>query len=247
MARPGSVTIVPSVHFSSPHRRRVRETIRGERPDLVAVELGDSRFDRLDRRAGGPDLSEMAGPVAAAYVTLRTIQRSVARLYGLDPESTDMEAAVETAAELDLDVALIDDPIRETVAALASRIGPMTLPRSVLRAQRLGPAERLERLELLSLPFEEVEHGDDVQPLVDHVRDLFPELAEVLVDRRDLAMAERLDALRRRGHDVVAVVGAAHHNGIERHLADLEERESAPEATVPIVTPTTDVTSIPVT
>ncbi|WP_290819153.1 TraB domain-containing protein [Halovivax sp.] len=244
MASPGSVTIVPSVHFSPSHRRRVRETIRDERPDLVAVELGDRRFDRLDRRTGGPDLNGLTGPAAAAYLTLRTIQRSVVRLYGLDPETTDMETAVETAAELDLDVALIDDPIDETVGALARRVGPMSLPRSFLRAQRLSPSERIARLELLSLPFEDVEHGDDVQPLVEHVRELFPELADVLVDRRDHAMAERLDALRRRGHDVVAIVGAAHHNGIERRLTELADREAAPDRPVPIVTPSMDVTRI---
>lgn len=228
MTDTGSITVVPSVHFSATHRRRVRETIRSERPDLVAVELGEGRFDRLERAAdrSEPFPDGLAPPARAAYRILRTVQRTVVRLYGLDPGTTDMETAIETAAELDLDVALVDEPIEETVSALARAVSPITFPRSFLRAQFMTPQERLEQLELLTLPFDEVEHGDDVQPVVDTVRRLFPELAAVLIDERDRAMAERLHALRTDGYDVVAVVGAAHHNGIERHLAEFESRDA---------------------
>ena len=241
----GSITVVPSVHFSPRHRRRVRETIRASEPDLVAVELGERRYDRLERSQQGLDLSGMSPPAAVSYQLLRAIQRTVVRLSGLDPETSDMETAVETAAEVGVDVALIDDPIDETVTALASAVGPLTFPRSVARAYTLSPAEQLERLELIGLPFEEIQDGDDVEPLVEHVRDLFPELAEVLVDRRDRSMAERLDSLRREGYDVVAVVGAAHHNGLERELNVLGAGEYGPETAVPIVTPSMDVARIP--
>lgn len=248
MTDDGSVTLVPSVHFSETHRRRVRETIRAERPDLVAVELGEHRFERLERSSTASDevLGRLEPPASAAYLALRTIQRTVVRLFGLDTETTDMETAIETAAELDLDVALVDDPIEDTTTALVERIGPATFPRSIIRSQFTTPEERLEQLELLTMPFEDVEHGDDVQPLVDHVRRIFPEFAEVLVDRRDRAMAERLHVLRLEGHDVVAVVGAAHHNGVERILSDLDERDVVPDVDVPVRSPRRDVTPIPI-
>lgn len=249
MSDHGTITLVPSVHFSPTHRRRVRETIREADPDLVAVELDQSRFDRLEQQEGTAPLElarELPPPIAAAYSMLQALQRTVVRLYGLDPEQTDMEAAIETAAERDTDVALIDEPIDEIMAALSRRLGPLTIPKTMVRMQSMGPKEYAEQVELLSLPFEEITSGDDVQPAIDHLRRLFPEIAAVMIDRRDRAMARRLDALRRDGHDVVAVIGAGHHNGVQRRLDELEAREEATQPTVPIESTDRTVTRIPI-
>lgn len=72
----------------------------------------------------------------------------------------------------------------------------------------MGPTERLAQVDLL-LPFKRIESGDDVQPVVDQLRQLLPEVTEVLIDHRDRAMAQRLHSLRCEGHDVVAVIGLA--------------------------------------
>ncbi|MFC6766884.1 TraB/GumN family protein, partial [Natrinema soli] len=200
----------------------------------------------------GPDLAELTRelppPTAAAYSALRALQRSVVRLYGLDPEYTDMEAAIETAAERDTDIALIDEPIDEIMQDLSRRLGPLTIPKTMRRMQSMGPGEYADQMELLSLPFEEITSGDDVQPAIDHLRRLLPEVAAVLIDRRDRAMAERLHALRREENDVVAVIGAGHHNGIERRLEELESAnaDGASTATVLIRTPARSVTRIPI-
>ncbi|SEQ88945.1 TraB/GumN family protein [Natrinema salaciae] len=251
MSDHGTITLVPSVHFSPTHRRRVRNTIREAAPDLVAVELDESRFERLERVAD-PDLDDLfrdlSPPTAVAYATLRAIQRTVVRLYGLDPEQTDMEAAIETAAERDTDVALIDDPIDETLAALSSRLGPMTIPKTMLRMQSMGPEAYADQVELLATPFEEISSGDDVQPAIDHLRRVVPDVATVMIDRRDRSMAARLHALCRDGHDVVAVIGAGHHNGVRRRLDDLEANDENrdPTVTVPIRSPERTVTRIPI-
>lgn len=96
MPSQGTVTFVPGVHFSRRHRRRVRETIRERAPDLVAVELDERRFERLERasRPASAELArELPPPTAATYGALRAIQRTVVRLYGLDPERTDVTSS----------------------------------------------------------------------------------------------------------------------------------------------------------
>lgn len=249
MATQGTITIVPSVHFSSTHRRRVRETIRERRPDVVAVELDERRFDRLDRssRLRPSELSRGASPTTTpTYRTLQAIQRTVARLYGFDPEESDMESAIQTAAELGIEIAPIDEPLEDVLSTLSSRIGLETVPKMLLRMQLMGPAERLRQIETLTLPFRDVRSGDDVQPMVDQMRTLVPEVADQLLDRRDRAMAERLHVLRHEGYDVVAVVGAAHHNGILAALDDLEERDAEPTVSVPIRRSGRSVTEVPI-
>ena len=249
MATQGSITFVPSVHFSPTHRRRVRETIRDEKPDLVAVELDERRFERL-KRSDRPTPAELARELppatAAVYTALRTIQRTVVRLYGLNPDKTDMETAIETAAELGIDVALIDDPIAKTMSELSARIGWETVPEMFLRMQWMSPRAQADQFELFTLPFRKIDSGDDVQPAIDQLRRLLPDVAEVLIDRRDRAMARRLDKLRRDGYDVVAVIGAGHHNGIRDALDELRTREDPPDTDVPIRSPSVEVTSIPI-
>lgn len=191
---------------------------------------------------------ELRPATAAAYSTLKTIQRTIGRLYWLDPGKTDMEAAIEIAAELDLDVALIDEPIMETMAALSACVGWETLPKMLLRMQArvLDPRAQARQIDMFTLSFREITSGDDVQPAIHELRHFLPEVAEVLIDRRDRAMAQRLDKLRRDGHDVVAVIGAGHHNGIRAFLEQLQTEGTSPDIEVPIRSSTLEVTSIPI-
>jgi pheromone shutdown protein TraB len=252
MSAQGSITFVPSVHFSPTHRRRVRETIRAEAPDLVAVELDEFRFEHLDRDRR-PTFDDVARtfpstPAAATYGAITALQRTVVRLSGLDPETTDMEAAIETAAELDTEIALIDERIAKTLAELSSRVSLETLPKLCLRMQRLGPQMQAAQIESLTQPIDEIKHGDDVQPAIDQLRQLLPEVAEVMIDRRDRVMAQRLHRLRREGNDVVAVIGAGHHNGIQQALEELEsgDADPDPEISLPIRSSTRTVVRIPI-
>jgi pheromone shutdown protein TraB len=229
--------------------RRGSRRIREVDPDIVAVELDERRFERLERGARR-DVRDVARDLppgtAVVYGTLKAIQASVVRLYGLDPGQTDMEAAVDTAAEQGVEVALIDDPIDETMSALAARLDPFTSPRMVVRMQTQGPEPVADQLELLSVPFREIDSGADVQPAIAQLRRLVPEIAEVLIDRRDRAMAERLHALRQWHDAIVVVVGAGHHNGVRQHLATFEANDGVPEVDVPVRSSTREVTRIPV-
>lgn len=249
MTTRGTITFVPSVHFSRTHRRRVREVIRETAPDLVAVELDDRRYERLDRnrRLDTGDLArELPPSTAATYSVLKVIQRSIARLYGLDPGRTDMETAIETAAELDTDVALIDESIEDVFDALSTRVGPETLLKMPRRAQLMGFDDWVDQFTFVTRPLTRIESGDDVQPAIDQLRRLLPEVAEVLIDQRDRAMARRLHELRREGYDVVAVVGAGHHNGIRDALDELDGRAGDPHVDVPLRSPSRDATTIPI-
>ena len=234
----GTVTYTPSVHFSPIHRHRVRETIESVEPDIVAVELGEDRYGRLRG-------ARETAPRTPLGQLLGAIQASVLRLYGLDPEETDMETAIDTAATHELEVALIDEPISETTAGIAENVGVQTLVRLLERAGEFDPETAEPGLATMT-NFEEVRSGDDVQPAVDQLRTLLPEVAEVLLDRRDIAMARRIDAIVRAGHDVVVVIGAAHHNGIMAALERFEEKAPDGEISVPLRRPRPQMVDIPV-
>lgn len=84
----GDVRVVGTAHISSTSASRVREVIREERPDVVAVELDRGRYERLREFADK-------------------------RGYGVD-----MRAAVEEAERLGVPVALIDRDVHVTARRL---------------------------------------------------------------------------------------------------------------------------------
>ena len=89
----------------------------------------------------------------------------------------------------------------------------------------IGPLLRTESAEyggIEALDVADLTDTDVVTMMMEEFRRFSPGGAEALIDERDAFIAHRLVALRDAGHDVVAVVGAGHREGIERYLADPE-------------------------
>ncbi|MFD1571557.1 TraB/GumN family protein [Halorubrum laminariae] len=85
-------------------------------------------------------------------------------------------------------------------------------------AGRGGSDTEYEGIE--GLDVDDLTDADVVTMMMEEFRQFSPGGAEALIDERDAFIAHRLVALREAGHDVVAVVGAGHREGIERYLTN---------------------------
>ncbi len=81
-------------------RKSVQAVIASRRPDLVAVELDQTRFDALVSKQKGR-------PPSMMFRMLSDFQERLAEMYG-SSVGDEMLAAVEAANEIGADVALID-------------------------------------------------------------------------------------------------------------------------------------------
>jgi pheromone shutdown protein TraB len=122
----GSVTVVGTAHVSEDSVREVEETIERERPDVVAVELDESRYRRL--RGDAPDDVDPKELIRGrtvfqfiAYWLLSYIQTRLGDRFDVEP-GADMMAAVETAERVGCGVALVDRDIQLTVRRFWSRL-----------------------------------------------------------------------------------------------------------------------------
>jgi pheromone shutdown protein TraB len=122
----GSVTVVGTAHVSEDSVREVEETIERERPDVVAVELDESRYRRL--QGGEPDDIDPKDLIRGrtvfqfiAYWLLSYVQAKLGERFDVEP-GADMMAAVETAERLGMGVALVDRDIQLTVRRFWSRL-----------------------------------------------------------------------------------------------------------------------------
>ncbi|MFT4948597.1 MAG: pheromone shutdown protein TraB [Natronomonas sp.] len=122
----GSVTVVGTAHVSEESVQEVEETLERERPDVVAVELDESRYRRL--QGGEPDDIDPEDLIRGrtvfqfiAYWLLSYVQAKLGERFDVEP-GADMMAAVDTAERLGLGVALVDRDIQVTVRRFWSRL-----------------------------------------------------------------------------------------------------------------------------
>jgi pheromone shutdown protein TraB len=126
-ASEGSVTVVGTAHVSEDSVREVEETIERERPDVVAVELDRTRYERLkgeepDDIDGRDLISGRTMYQFLAYWLLSYVQARLGDEFDIEP-GADMMAAIEAAEKRGSAVALVDRDIQVTVQRLWSGMG----------------------------------------------------------------------------------------------------------------------------
>ena len=118
----GSVTLVGTAHVSHESVAEVRETVDRERPDVVAVELDETRYRQLQGET--PDDIEPGDVISGktvyqflAYWMLSYVQARLGDRFDIEP-GADMMAAIESARTGGSAVALVDRDIQTTVQRL---------------------------------------------------------------------------------------------------------------------------------
>ncbi|MFB6142848.1 MAG: TraB/GumN family protein, partial [Halorientalis sp.] len=122
----GSVTVLGTAHVSEDSVREVEETIERERPDVVAVELDEGRYRQLKGETPedldpGDLLEGNTVFQFLAYWLLSYVQSRLGDRFDIEP-GADMLAAVETAEEHGLGVALVDRDIQTTIQRFWARL-----------------------------------------------------------------------------------------------------------------------------
>jgi pheromone shutdown protein TraB len=122
----GSVRVVGTAHVSEASVEEVEAVIDAERPDVVAVELDEGRYRQLKGETPEDlDASDLLRGNTVyqflAYWMLSYVQARLGERFDIDP-GADMKAAVDTAEELGLDVALVDRDIQVTIQRFWTRL-----------------------------------------------------------------------------------------------------------------------------
>ena len=219
-----NITIVGTAHISQESRDEVRDTIETVRPDLVAVELDQSRFDSLRDDSGWKDLEiseairEGKGNLLLLNLILSIYQRKLGLEEGMKP-GAELMAAVDRAEEMDIEYALVDQDINKTLNRAISSLSILDKLRLV--ASMILPSDEEE------MDIDSLKDGDMIGTLIQELEDEFPELKKVFLDERNTFMAEKI--LEKEFDSAVVVVGAAHVEGLKEELKKEKRDFSAEE------------------
>ena len=229
--------LVGTAHISQESAYLVRQVISREQPDCVCVELDTQRFTALSEgtRWDGLDLKEVIRKrqlsALLANLILASYQKRLGGQLGVTP-GTELLEATKVADEHEIPVALCDRAVRVTMLRAwrsTSFVRKFWLLSMLISS--MFDSTRVSEDDL-----RDIRKKDVLTELLNELGAMFPALHKVLIDERDLYMAEKMRQCE--GDRVVGVVGAAHVSGIVQALersspVDLRELDSVPK-TLPI-------------
>ena len=210
--------LVGTAHISSTSVALVRQQIEDWGPDLVAVELCESRkASLLDPEAlENEDLLKILNDGKSHMILLQSALAAEQRRMGVasgEKPGAELLAAIEAAEEAGVPVELIDRDVVITLRRAWSKMG--------LREKwRVLDAFLWQEDDDDEASVEELlEDSDMLSNLMEEAREVAPGAGSVLIDERDAFIAGRLQQIRGKGK-VLAVVGVGHLNGIVHQLGE---------------------------
>lgn len=214
------ITLVGTAHVSADSVAEVREVIARVKPAVVAVELDENRRKAMvdkkrfeetpitDLLRGGKSSFILAQSLLASY------QRRMGAKYGVEP-GAEMLAALQSAEAANAKVAMVDRDIGITLRRAYAKMGlgeKMRLAWEMIKSLvGVGDDEEMEVDEILK--------EDVLTTMMAELSRMAPTVADVLIHERDAYLAANIRKAAADGH-VVAVLGAGHLAGVEKHLRE---------------------------
>lgn len=224
--------LVGTAHISRESVDLARQTIEAEQPDCVCLELDPPRYDALadPDRFAKLDLREVMRrkqlPTLILNLVLASYQRRMGDSLGVPPGEEMLEGA-RTAERLGIPIELVDRDARITLRrawAIVPWYRKFTLLAALLEAL-------FEEPDVSEDDLRELRRQDIGTLLANELGQAAPGLKEVLLDERDLYLADRIGSSR--GRKVIALIGAGHVAGVREALSrpqsvDLRALEEIP-------------------
>lgn len=235
LSLPGkTILLVGTAHISHQSAELVQTVIERERPDAVCLELDDKRYDALSQRRQWEalNLKEVVRKKQLAtllvHLILAAYQKKLGGQLGIMP-GAELLAAAQTAERLQIPIALCDRDVRVTLRR-AWHATPL-LKKGYLLATLF--VSLFDKTELDEGKLADMRRQDVLSGLINELGAALPQTKRVLIDERDIYMAEQIKMTK--GSRLVAVVGAGHSEGIRR-VIDQDNRGQMEEiSTVPPV------------
>lgn len=230
------ITLLGTAHVSKESCEEVKTEILNEKPDCVAIELDERRYNSMI----DPDswkkldivkvLKRREGFLMLANLVLGSFQRRMGKNVGVKP-GDEMMAAINCAKENNIEFSLVDRPIQ------------VTLRRAWAKNNFWGKCKLLASLVVSAFDNEEISEEqienlkkeNEMDTMMGELAEYLPTVKEVLIDERDRYLATHI--WNSKGNNIVAVLGAGHLGGVEAYLTKIAEQKA--------VTDTSDIETAP--
>jgi len=230
------IFLVGTAHVSKESVNLVKQIITAEMPDCVCVELDTKRYKALSgrKRWEALDLKEIIRRKQLSTLLVNLILSSYQKKLGLQlgviPGLELLEATRE-AEKHDIPVSLCDRDVRVTLRRAWHETS--FFKKGYLLATLL--VSLFDKTEITEEKLEQLKKKDVLSELMSELGEAMPELKRVLIDERDIYLAEKIKMSA--GRKLVAVVGAGHVEGIKKRIHESNSSVLPAISTFPPVSP----------
>ena len=228
------IYLVGTAHVSKQSVADVTATVAAVMPDTICVELCAARHKSLSDPDGWKkmDIFKVIRQKKSLFLFAQLILASFYRRLGRELDvvpGAEMLEGVKLAQSTGAELVLADRDITLTLKRIWAGLGfwnKMKLISSYM-------ASFFEKTEIDATTIENLKQQDQLESVLHSFEESFPGIRERLIDERDIYLAEKIRASK--GTRIVAIVGAGHCPGIERHIgtpADLSELETVPRPSI---------------
>jgi pheromone shutdown-related protein TraB len=213
------ILLLGTAHISQNSVDAVRQLIPLEQPDHICIELDAQRFNALRQKNRWESLNIIQVikkgqlPYLMANLALSAFQKRMGLQTGVQP-GAEMAAAAATAENFNIPVELIDRDIRTTLLRAWRKTGlwkKLNLFASLLAG--IFEKQKIDEEELRRL-----RETDALSSMLEEMGEMLPSVKTILVDERDLYMADKIRNTP--GRKILVIIGAAHVPGISRLLTE---------------------------
>jgi pheromone shutdown-related protein TraB len=212
-----TILLVGTAHISQQSAELVEEVITNEKPDTVCIELDEKRYTALShpQRWENLDLKEVIRKkqlsTLLVNLVLSSYQKKLGGQLGVMP-GTELLRAAQVAQENNAKVELCDREVRITLRRAWHATS--LIKKGYLIATLF--ASLFDKTELDEKKLAELRNKDVLSDLMEEMGEALPATKRVLIDERDIYMAEKFKTAE--GKRIVAVVGAGHMQGIKHAI-----------------------------
>lgn len=228
--------LVGTAHVSQESIDQVVTAIEAEKPDCVAIELDNERLASMKNPDSWKNLDivkvlkEKKGFILMANLALSSFQKRMGSNVGVKP-GEEMKAAIKASEERGIPSVMVDRPIQTTLRrawAMNSFWGKCKLLTVLLSSA--FETESISKEEI-----ENLKNTNEMDSMMNELSQYLPAVKKVLIDERDQYLASHI--WESKGNKVLAVLGAGHLPGVEKHMERLASGQ--------VSTDTSEISQVP--
>jgi len=215
-----NLTIIGTSHIARQSIDEIRDAITNKKPDIIALELDSKRFYALThqrKKSGFPNIFKIGLKGFLFSILGRWVQKKLGEQVGVEP-GDEMLTAIKLAKKNKIRIALIDQDIEITLRRFSQALSWKEKFRILLDIIKgfLFREDEVKRLGFDQIDLSKVPSKKIIKRLMQEVKVRYPNIYKVLVEERNIVMANHLRQIIQQNPDkmILAIVGAGHEDAL---------------------------------
>lgn len=211
------IYLVKTAHVSKNSVLDVDECVNEVKPDSICIELDKDRYNKLTdpEKWRETDIVKIIKEKQVLFLLVNVILSSFQKRMATSNDSNtgaEMLEAIKLAKENNINIVMADRSVKTTF----SRIWHKLDLKEKIHLISSSITSIFDDEEITEEDINKLKEADALEAALLEIGQEFPTIKKVLVDERDQYLCEKIRTAP--GKKIVAVIGAAHANGIKRNI-----------------------------